>query len=393
MAGIIKGYGYIPVKGDSSYNSSMKTVYGNKPVGVPEPAPEEETVEYTPAVKVPPKPIEIEPEEDDVEYIREEDAKIEREKLLEEYEQLRQKYEKESEEYILRAKEKAAEVYEKTREIAHRTMDEAKAECEVLKKEATAEGMKQGYDDGYKKGYDEGYVNALKKCKDTLLELKQLSEDVIAHKSQIYLDYEHALFDAIFDIAQKITLDSLKQKDKAVIMKMLKEAGKRFRGSKNVKITLSGLDISDVSEVDEGILEEVFKGGSNIEFEILQDAPSGTLIIDNGTEITDASVSTQLKMIEQLGKGRYRDKAPTEILKERREKAEKQADETSAAVSETVAEEPVQSETPVETESEPEKESVAEEMQEEAPPIDIMAEVKKKVTRRRKTAPKEESEG
>lgn len=385
MAGIIKGYGYIPVKGDSSYNSSMKTVYGNKPVGAPEPAPQEEAVEYTPVVKAPPKPIEIEPEEDDVEYIREEDAKIEREKLLEEYEQLRQKYEKESEEYILRAKEKAAEVYEKTREIAHRTMDEAKAECEVLKKEATAEGMKQGYDDGYKKGYDEGYVNALKKCKDTLLELKQLSEDVVAHKSQIYLDYEHALFDVIFDIAQKITLDSLKQKDKAVIMKMLKEAGKRFRGSKNVKITLSGLDISDVSEVDEGILEEVFKGGSNIEFEILQDAPSGTLIIDNGTEITDAGVMTQLKMIEQLGKGRYRDKAPTEILKERREKAEKQA-------AETPVETPVEAEIPVAEEPVPEKEAEDTAEQEEAPPIDIMAEVKKKVTRRRKTAPKEESE-
>lgn len=384
MAGIIKGYGYIPVQGDSSYNSNMKTVYGNKPVGASEPAPEEITPEEAlPVVKKPVKPIEIEPEEDDVEYIREEDAKIEREKLLEEYEQLRQKYEKDSEEYILRAKEKAAEVYEKTREIAHRTMDEARAECETLKKEATAEGMKQGYDDGYKKGYDEGYVNALKKCKDTLLELKQLSEEVVAHKSQIYLDYEHALFDAIFDIAQKITLDSLKQKDKAVIMKMLKEAGKRFRGSKNVKITLSGMDISDVSEVDEAILAEVFKGGSNIEFEILQDAPSGTLIIDNGTEITDASVSTQLKMIEQLGKGRYRDKAPTEILKERREKAEKESADEAPAAEEATAE----------AEVAPEKETDNTAEQEEVPPIDIMAEVKKKVTRRRKTAPKEESEG
>ncbi len=366
MAGIIKGYGYIPVQGDSSYNSTMKTVYGSKPVSAPEPEPEEtDPVKEISVLKVTPKPIEIEPEEDDIEYIREEDAKIEREKLLAEYEQLRQKYEKESEEYILRAKEKAAEVYEKTREIAHRTMDEARAECETLKKEAASEGMKQGYDEGYKKGYDEGYVNALKKCKDTLLELKQLSEDVVAHKSKIYLDYEHALFDVIFDIAQKITLDSLKQKEKAVIMKMLKEAGKRFRGSKNVKITLSGMDISDVTEVDESILEEVFKGGSNIEFEILHDAPSGTLIIDNGTEITDASVMTQLKMIEQLGKGRYREKPPTEILKERRE----QENEETAM---------------------PEPDSGDEET--EVPPIDIMQEVKKKVTKRR--APKkEESDG
>lgn len=43
---------------------------------------------------------------------------------------------------------------------------------------------------------------------------------------------------------------------------------------------------------------------------MLKDAPSGTVIIDNGSEITDAGIQTQLKMIEELGRGKYR-RAPS----------------------------------------------------------------------------------
>lgn len=367
MAGIIKGgmgFGYMPAPVEQPV---MKTIYGNRLVQQSEEELKAQQKAQNVGDNLPKQEkqgAEIAPEEsidefeDEIEYIREEDAKIERRQLIEEYEQLRQKYEKQSEEYVLRAKEKASEIYEKTKEIAHRTVDEARAEGEKLKEEAKAEGAKIGYDEGYKKGYDEGYVNALKKCRDTLLEMKQTIEEIGARKSEIYLNYEHALFDTIFEIAQKVTLNSLKQKDKAVITKMLREAGKRFRGSKNVKITLSRLDISDEAEIDEELLKDIFKGGTAVEIEILNDAPSGTLIIDNGSEITDAGVQTQLKMIEQLGRGKYRDKNPAEMLRER----------MTGKKPETA---------PIEDEEEDTSET------EEAP--DIMELVKKKTVRRKKT--------
>ncbi len=353
MAGIIKGgmgYGFMPPVQEQPV---MKTIYGNKLVQQDEEQLRKQAEKEKQAEKPEESPAEQETAEEEeaaieIEYIREEDAKIERAQLIAEYEELRMKYEKQSEEYVLRAKEKAAEVYEKTKEKAHGIINEARAEGEEIKKNAHTEGMKQGYDDGYKQGYDEGYVNALKKCRETLLELKETAEAVDAKKAEIFLDYEHALFDTIFEIAQKITLDSLKQKDKAVITKMLREAGKRFRNSKNVKITLSKLDISERAMLDEELLRDIFRNTQNIEVELNPEAPSGTLIIDNGVEITDAGVQTQLMMIEQLGKGKYRDKSPAEMLQAQR-KAKKQAEEVA-----------------------------------EAP--DIMTEVKKKTTRRKKTA-------
>lgn len=358
MAGVIKGgrgFGYVTVQPEQPI---MKTVYGDKR----ETEPKEEIVEEAAAEEATVESIiemvdDAAEYEDEAIYIREEDAKIERAQLIEEYEQLRVKYEKQSEEYVLHAKEKAGEIYEKTKAMAHKTIEDAKFESVELKKTAEDEGRQAGYDDGYKKGYDEGYVVALKKCRDTLMELKQINEEIIAKKSEIFLSYERSLFDSIFEIAQKVTINSLKQKDKAVITKMLREAGKRFRGSKNVKISLSSLDISDETEIDEEILRDIFNEGTNVEFEILKDAPEGTLIIDNGSEITDAGVQTQLKMIEQLGRGKYRDKSPSEMLREQR-KAKKQADEEKA----------------------------------DEGSVDIMAEVKKKTARKKKVEETTEAE-
>lgn len=340
MAGIIKGgmgYGYVPPVQEQPV---MKTIYGNKLVQQNEEqlrqAEEKKAEEVQKAAETAEKETEPEEPVEQIEYIREEDAKIERAQLIAEYEQLRMKYEKQSEEYVLRAKEKAAEIYEKTKEKAHEIVEMARTEGDGIKKMAHEEGARRGYDDGYRQGYDEGYVNALKKCRETLMELKSTAEAVDAKKGEIFLEYEHALFDTIFEIAQKITLDSLKQKDKAVITKMLREAGKRFRNSKNVKITLSKLDISERAQIDEELLHDIFRNTQNIEVELNPEAPSGTLIIDNGVEITDAGVKTQLKMIEQLGKGKYRDKTPAEMLQDRR-KAKKETAEPAMDVADIIA--------------------------------------------------------
>lgn len=358
MAGIIKGgygFGYVPVSPNDD-TPVMRTVYGvpaeasDAPIrtvhGDPilreesprrdEPAEEENGIAFDPALNG----EETEPEEAQraeapsaeeaeapIELVSAEEAALERSKLVEEYEALREQYEQEAELFIRRAKEKAEEIYEKTKEAAKQTIEKARAEGDRIKAEARVEGKKQGYDEGYEQGHEEGYVSALKKCKETLVELKTLNEAVTERKEQLFLDYEHALFDTIFEIAQKVTIGSLKQKDKATITKMLRAAGKRYRSSKSVKITLSQLDVSEEAEIDETILKEVFRNDALIEIEILKDAPQGTLLIDSGSEITDASVSTQLKMIEQLGKRKYRDKSLTDLLQSKREKPQEEAAE------------------------------------------------------------------
>ena len=180
--------------------------------------------------------------------------------------------------------------------------------------------------DGFAKGHEDGYAAGLDKCRDMLSEIKRLSEQMVSDRAELFDSYEVEIFDTVMEIVNRITLNSLGQKDKAVVKKTIKEAGKSFRGSEYVKLTLSKTDVSEEMAADTDYFKKLFTNVKNVEVEVLKDAPSGTVIIDNGSEITDAGIQTQLKMIEELGRGKYR-RAPS------RKKADKQ--EETAAQAET----------------------------------------------------------
>ena len=336
MPGVIKGgFGGYVYQNSFDEKPVMKTVYGRKAKGDSKPR-QQEKQEKQQEDKREEGLSELDEEtrkkveavtsarENDIfarATVSAEEARLEREQLQAEYEAMRAKYEHESELFVIRAKDKATEIYEQTKTIARQTVSEARSEAERITKKAEEDAQKlreeaktKGYAEGEKQGYDEGYVKALKKCKDSLLELKEMSEKVTEEKSEILMKYERQLFDTIFEIVQKVTVNALGQKDKGVITRMIREAGKKYKTSKNVKLTLSKLDISDEAEIDEELLKQVFKSSENVEIELLDDAPAGTLMIDDGSDITDASISTQLKMVEQIGKGKYRDTNLAEML-------------------------------------------------------------------------------
>ena len=329
MPGVIKGgFGGYVYQNSFDEKPVMKTVYGKKGRGGSKPRQQEEEQQQdmTELDEETRKKVEAvtSARENDIfarASVSAEEARLEREQLQAEYEAMRAKYERESELFVTRAKDKATEIYEQTKAMARQTVSKAREEADSIEKKAREEAQKlleeaktKGYEEGEKLGYDEGYVKALKKCKDSLLELKEMAEKVTEEKSEILMKYERQLFDTIFEIVQKVTVNALGQKDKGVITRMIREAGKKYKTSKNIKLTLSKLDISDEAEIDEELLKQVFKSSENVEIELLDDAPSGTLMIDDGSDITDASISTQLKMVEQIGKGKYRDTNLTEML-------------------------------------------------------------------------------
>ncbi|MCL2693843.1 MAG: hypothetical protein FWE60_01915 [Oscillospiraceae bacterium] len=253
------------------------------------------------------------PEEPEEQHLSEQEQLILREEIIREYDALRQQYISEGEKARYDAKQWAQRLIETTENDIRKLYAKNEEDCAKMRKEADENGYKEGYDRGYalgdEKGYEEGYNKGLRKCKDTLKELISMLETIDNERDRFFKDHENQLFDAIFTIAGKITVDSLKQKEKAVITKMLREAAKGFRNSEFIKITLSKLDTEEMGTAGMDTLREIFRENQHVEFEIVKDAPSGTLIIDNGSEITDAGVATQLMMIEKLGKGKFREKA------------------------------------------------------------------------------------
>lgn len=235
-----------------------------------------------------------------------------REEVLAEYEQMKLAYINEGEQAKGEAREWVQRLIETTHDDIRKQYAEAGKEIEEQRRTTEDEAYKTGYERGYnlgnEKGYNEGYNKGLRKCKDTLKELMTMLEQIPEVKEEMFKQYENDLFNAIFTISNKIIIDSLKQKDKNVIQKMLRQAAKSFRNSEYIKVSLSKLDVEEMGNADLDSLREIFRDGQHVEFEIVKDAPKGTLILDNGSEITDAGIATQLMMIEKLGKGKFRDK-------------------------------------------------------------------------------------
>ena len=224
---------------------------------------------------------------------------------------MKQQCEKECEEIRAQAHKQAEKIVDDADELAQTLRENVENDCVQLRQKAEEAGFAEGEQTGEKAGFEAGYAKGLEECSDTLAQLCSILERIDGEKANIFKEYENQLFDLIFSISNKITAGSLNQKDKSVISKMLKEAAKSFRGSSYVKVSLSKLDIEESVNVDLEDLRRIFGSfgeKQHIEFEILKDAPKGTLILDNGSEISDVGISTQLKMIENLGKGKFKHK-------------------------------------------------------------------------------------
>lgn len=240
-----------------------------------------------------------------------------RQELQQEKEKITSYYRAEGEKALSDARERAQKILADTEQQARDYAEKAKAQAEAIFEKSKADGFAKGHEDGYAAGLD--------KCSDMLSELKRLSEQIVSDKAELFDSYEVEIFDTVMEIVNRITLNSLGQKDKAVVKKTIKEAGKSFRGSEYVKLTLSKTDVSEEMAADTDYFKKLFTNVKNVEVEVLKDAPSGTVIIDNGSEITDASIQTQLKMIEELGRGKYR-RAPS------RKKDKEQEEPTASAL-------------------------------------------------------------
>lgn len=272
---------------------------------------------------------------------------------MRELEELREHYKREGEEQaqsikrkaeieLARAKEDADKIRQQAQNERMEKLRAIEADAAKAEEKARKAGFEAGYGEGMQKGTDDGYVQGLKKCKETLLDLKNICDSVEKEKAALMAENRRGIFDMAMSIAEKITMATFAQKDKQALEKMIAEAAKEFRSAKSVRVSLSRLDLSEDVEADLKIFEKCFSNTVQVEFEVLEDAERGTLLMETDSEILDAGVSTQLRMIEELGKGKFRDKEPDapytdetedlgEAVKAEKPKKTKKAKEPAAA--------------------------------------------------------------
>lgn len=164
--------------------------------------------------------------------------------------------------------------------------------------------------EGYEQGKKDGVAACLKAGQSILDEARDFSERINAQKEELFERYEKEIYETVMEIANKVTLGSMAVKDGTAAKKLIKKAAKEFRNAQLIRITLDENGASAELAGDYEYLKELCPNAEHVEVELLKDAEAGTVIVDNGEEITDAGILTQLKMIKELGDGKFRTGAP-----------------------------------------------------------------------------------
>lgn len=213
-------------------------------------------------------------------------------------EDMKQKCIEQGKEVILEAKRRAEAIINTANDNASQIIADAETNRDGVFIKAKAEGFEQGRKDGTDACLAAG--------RDILDEAKAYSDRINSEKEQLFAGYEKEIYDTVMQIAKKVTLDSITSKDSAAVKRLIKKAAKEFRNSERIKITLNENGANEELTGDYEYLKELCGGAQYVDVELLPDAEPGTVIVDNGSEIIDAGIQTQLRMIQELGDGKFR---------------------------------------------------------------------------------------
>ena len=270
----------------------------SKPVPVGEPAP---------------KPVEPVEEEQEEEQISPEElariAELERQKKMEEdAKRFNEAVIKRSEEIINAKKAQMEAEYKRLVNSgynnAERLISDAKAKTKAVLDAAEEEcvRIKQKAEiSGFEAGFEAGKNEAMKTCEKYLEAAAKLLAEINAKKEAYYISNEYEMCETVMDMVKKITMEEVKT-DPSVIDRICRNAAKNFRNSDYLKITLAKGEASKALVTDKEFLKSLIPYIPEIEIEELdiEDAPPGTVVLDNGSEIIDASIPTQLDFLREI---------------------------------------------------------------------------------------------
>ena len=232
------------------------------------------------------------------------------EKLREELSELKEQYIEQGKQVIIEAKRRADGILAN----AETQADDIRADAEKNREDVYIKARADGFEQGRK----DGVAACMAAGQGVLDEAREYAEQINEEKTELFARYEKEIYETVMEIANKVTLNSMAVKDGTAAKKLIKKAAKDFRNSQLIRVTLDENGASTELAGDYEYLKEICMC-EHVEVELIADAAPGTVIVDNGEEITDAGIQTQLKMIKELGDGKFRTPAP----KKRRKKAAK----------------------------------------------------------------------
>lgn len=199
--------------------------------------------------------------------------------------------ERERKRIIEDARNEASSITADAKAATMAVIDKANKECVKIKEIARQEGITQGF--------AEGKEESLDKYKKYIDAAGNLLSEINARKEAYYISNEEDLRTTVFEIAQKVVHAELKASPE-VIENILADAAKNFRNSDYIKIILKEEEMTERFKTDEKLINKIIPFIPDIEIVFDENTEDGTIVIDNGSEIVDASIPTQLDFLKEI---------------------------------------------------------------------------------------------
>ena len=199
--------------------------------------------------------------------------------------------ERERKKIIEDARNEAASITADAKAATMAVIDRANNECVKIKEIARQEGHTQGF--------AEGKEESLDKYKKYIDAAGNLLSEINARKEAYYISNEEDLRATVFEVAQKVVHAELKASPE-VIENILADAAKNFRNSDYIKIILKEEGMTERFKTDEKLINKIIPFIPEIEIVFDEDTEDGTIVLDNGSEIVDASIPTQLDFLKEI---------------------------------------------------------------------------------------------
>ncbi|WP_432649693.1 hypothetical protein [Huintestinicola sp.] len=280
-----------------NFDSSKLVPVGEQEQKKPEPVPEEEIPEPTP------EEIAAKQEAERAKRLEDETKRFNEAVIKRSDEIISARKKKMDEDYdriVAAGRNSADKMIEDARSKTRAVFAAAEEECDRLRERSRKEG--------FEAGFEAGKEEALRKCEKYLETAGALLSEINSKKEAYYISHEYELCETVLDMVRKITLSEIKT-DPEVIDRIAANAAKSFRNSDYVKISVAQGEASRNFVTDKEFVKSLIPFIPEVEVEELDplDAPPGTVVLDNGSEIIDASIPTQLDFLKEIMKNSHKE--------------------------------------------------------------------------------------
>jgi flagellar biosynthesis/type III secretory pathway protein FliH len=204
---------------------------------------------------------------------------------------LKERAQEESDRLIHIAKESARQIEEDARAAVHSSMELAQKDIDEMRAKAL--------EDGYKEGFETAKAEAFEKYDKYVDAAAKLLADISARKESYFLSNEAELRATVYVIAEKIIHAELQIHPEAV-ENIIADAAKKYSNSKYLKISMADNPESRKLKVDGSFVKQLIPFIKDIDIELLDDVPENTIVLDDQSEVTDASIPTQLDLLKEI---------------------------------------------------------------------------------------------